>query len=243
MKNSTNNTESKTDSTPNDQVETTTTDDFGYDIPADDKKTSDEPPAPAAVEEPKEEKVEKLSTGYGDDDEEVVPPVEDKKEEPKEGEELTDEQKAQKEIDEAVKALGDEFDKDKVKKFATEHKLSKAQVEAWVKQVNEDNKEAKRLQEEAVKAQRKTWKEELKKDPEFGGENFDKNVDRVEKVLKNNMPNTKKMLTERGSMLPPYIMKDLLSLSKALNPVTKFVGGEPSEPKKEEGNFLDDLYS
>ena len=39
-------------------------------------------------------------------------------------------------------------------------------------------------------------------DPEFGGENFDKNVDRVEKVLEKYMPNMKKVLTERGSMLP-----------------------------------------
>jgi hypothetical protein len=43
--------------------------------------------------------------------------------------------------------------------------------------------------------------------------------------------------------LPPYIMRDFLSLAKALNPTTKLVTGEPSEVKKEEGNFLDDMYS
>jgi len=44
-------------------------------------------------------------------------------------------------------------------------------------------------------------------------------------------------------MLPPYIMRDLLALDKVLNPKTKLVGGDPSEPiKKSDGNFLDEMY-
>jgi hypothetical protein len=252
MKNSTNSTESKTDSTQvNAQTqeapkttETETHDDFGYEVEKTEEpvKKSEEP---AKKEEPKkEEKSEKVLTGYGDDEPAKEEP---KKEEPpkeeKKPEDMTDEEKAAKEISEVVKSLGDEFDKEKIQKFAIENKMTKDQVSAYVKLTNDEAKAAKEAQDKFIKEQRKTWKKELQEDPEFGGEHFDLNVDRVEKLLVSQMPNTKKILTERGSMMPPYIMKDLLSLAKALNPKTNFVGGEPSEPKKEEGNFLDDLYS
>jgi hypothetical protein len=246
MKNSTNSTDSKTDSTgvtteATTTEETSTTDDFGYAVETEEKK---EEPAKKADEPKKDETVEKTATGYGDDEEEVVDPakVEPPKEE-KKPEDMTDEEKAAKEISDAVKALGDDPSAEKIKKFAVENKMTKAQVEAYVKLVKDDQAEAVKAQQEFVKEQRKTWKKELKDDPDFGGEHFDLNVDRVEKILASQMPNTKKILTERGSMMPPYLMKDLLGLAKALNPKTDFVGGEPSEPKKEEKNFLDDLYS
>jgi hypothetical protein len=257
MKNSTNSTESKTDST--NQTTTTTgytepkvetpaqedsTDDFGYEseekpktmpVPPGVKKTEEEPP------KTEEKPADKKLSVYGE--EEPSKTEEPPKTEEKPAEELAEEEKAKKEITEVVKSLGDGFDVEKISKFALDNKFTKAQVEAYVKLTKAESQEIARKQEEAIKSQRKAWKEELAKDPEFGGENFDKNVDRVEKVLQNYMPNTKKVLTERGSMLPPYIMRDFLSLAKALNPTTKLVTGEPSEVKKEEGNFLDDMYS
>lgn len=247
MKSSTNSTESKTDSTETPPVETTTTeessthDDFGYEVEPEAKKV--EEPAKKVEEPKKDETVEKTATGYGDEEEETEPAKVEPPKEEKKPEDMTDEEKAAKEISDAVKALGDDPSADKIKKFAVENKMTKAQVEAYVKLVKDDQAEAVKAQQEFVKEQRRTWKKELKEDPEFGGEHFDLNVDRVEKILASQMPNTKKILTERGSMMPPYLMKDLLSLAKALNPKTDFVGGEPSEPKKEEKNFLDDLYS
>lgn len=243
MKTSMSSTESKTDST---EIQDTTQkptddkfDDLGYEKD------------PSIVEPPKEETppaeddkpVDKPSTGYGDLEEEEPAKKEDEK--PAEDDkpvELTDEQKAQKEVAEVVKDLGDNYDKDKILKFANDNKFSKEQLQAYVKLVKEEEAEIKKLQEENKKLQRKSWHEELKKDPEFGGEHFVKNLDRVEKVLQNNLPNTKKVLTEKGGMLPPYIMKDLLGLAKALNPTNKFVGGEPPAPKDDGGNFLDEMY-
>jgi hypothetical protein len=215
-------------------------DDFGYEdatIPA--PVVAAPVVTPPVVEPPKTD--EKLLTGYGKEEEVVTPPVVTPPVVEKKLEDMTDEEKAAKEITDSVKALGNEFDKEKIAKFALDNKLTKAQLEAYVKVTKDERELTIKAQEAAVQIQRKAWKEELVKDPEFGGEHFDKNVDRVEKLL-NNMPNTKKILTERGTMLPPYIMKDFLALAKLLNPTTKMVTGEPSTPPADEGNFLDDMY-
>lgn len=188
------------------------------------------PPIP-----PKEEKIEDPATGYGEDLKVETPKVPDAP-----PAELTEEQKAEKEIVEAVKLLGDGYDHEKIKKFAVDNKFSKAQVEAYVKQTKDEQDASIKKYQEDIKVQRAAWQSDLKKDPHFGGEEYAKNVDRVEKVLQNHMPETKKMLTEKGGMLPPYIMKDLLKVAKALDPKTNFVGGEPPmPPKKEEKDPLD----
>lgn len=202
-------------------------------------------PAAEAVKPENEKPVEKPATGYGAEEPKEVtppaapatPPVE------KKPEEMTEEEKVQKELADVVKDLGAGYDKEKIQKFASEHKLTKVQLEAYVKMVKQDDETAIANQKAAVVAQRKAWREELVKDPEFGGENFAKNVDRVEKLLENNMSNTKKMLTEKGGVLPPYLMRDLLSLAKALNPTTKLVHGEAPAPQADDKDFLDDLYT
>lgn len=216
-----------------------TTDDFGYPIIKDAIPT---PPPVAPVTEAKP--VDKAVTGYGKESEaEAVkdtPPVTEaaKTEVP-----TTDEEKVKAELAEVVKELPDSIDKDKLTKFALDNKLTKEQLVAYSNLVKEDQKNSEASQKEAVKAQRLEWKNELAKDPEFGGEYFDKNVDRVEKVLENYMPNMKKVLTERGSVLPPYIMRDLLALSKVLNPTTNLVIGEVGQAEGTDKNFLDELYN
>lgn len=214
-----------------------THDELGYEL--------DKPIVVTPEEEvkPDEEKpIEKLATGYGKEEpEEEVKPVETPKEEVKDPAELSEEEKNKKEITETIKDLGAGYDKDKITKFAVENKLSKAQLDAYVKMTKDEDAAYVKQQEESRKTQRKVWKEELMKDPEFGGDNFDKNVDRVERLLEN-MPNTKKVLTEKGTMLPPYIMKDFLSLAKALNPTTTLVVGDAPAPKEEEGDFYAELY-
>jgi hypothetical protein len=120
--------------------------------------------------------------------------------------------------------------------------MTKEQAEAYVKLAKEESKRLMEDREAQVLSTRKQWMEELKTDKSFGGEFFDKNVDRVEKLLDKHMPNMKKVLTDRGTMLPPYIMKDLLGVSKLLNPTTILVNGESSNEKEPETNFLVDLY-
>jgi hypothetical protein len=215
-----------------------TVDDLGYEEPAVVAATPPTATPPAEVTPP----VEKVVSGYGKEEPvvpaaEVTPPVEVKK-----PEDMTPEEKAQKEITDTIKDLGPGYNKDKISKFVTENKLTKEQVSAYIKLTKDEDAEFAKTQAEAVTATRKAWKQELMSDPEFGGEHFDKNVDRVEKVL-NNMPNTKKMLTEKGGVLPPYLMKDLLSLAKTLNPTVPLVMGEAPAPDEEsDDDFLNDMY-
>jgi RecA-family ATPase len=238
-----NNSDSKTDlPIPTPPAQTTEVDDGkdenGYELTPEEKKVDEPKKEETKVEE---KPIEKPATGYGENIpepvEEVVPPVE------KKPEEMTDEEKAVKEFSDVIKDLGEGYDKDKVKKFAVENKLTKTQLEAYVKMAKEEDKAIVEKAEKARISQRKSWNEELKNDPDFGGANFAKNVDRVEKVLENNMPSTKKFLTDKGIMLPPYLMRDLLGIAKALNPTVPLVVGDPVEPKEDEGDFLDNLYS
>lgn len=169
-------------------------------------------------------------------------PVEEKPEETKPAEEQTEEEKSAEELKKEIEStLGDlpEFDRNRLTEFAVKNKMTKEQAEAYAEIVRSDIKET----ENNVKNQRSEWKKELVDDPTFGGDNFDQNIHRVEKLLENHLPNTKKVLTDRGSMMPPYIMKDLLGIAKALNPTTELVSGDPSVvEKKESGNFLEDMY-
>jgi hypothetical protein len=230
-------------------------DDLGYTTPEDvtpaveEVKPDEEKPKPTE-ELPSEED----STGYGKEDEVEKPedkPAEKTAEElakEKEDEEnKTDEEKAaelvQANIKKHIEGLPESVNKDAVSKFAEENGLTDVQVEAYVKLAKADDASLVTQRENAIKEQRKAWKGELQGDPEFGGENFDKNVDRVNKVLDKYMPDTKKILTERGTMLPPYIMRDFLKLDKVLNPTTKLPTGEPPAVKKEEVSLLDEMYS
>lgn len=246
MTTSENSTESKTDSTEQaneskgtgyseapkaEETKTEEVDSYGYESQELAKEDAPKTETPPSEEKPSDGK--KL-TGYGEEEE--------KKDEelPKKDEEKPSDEK--KELEEILKDT-DGINKEKVTKFALDNKLSKDQVLAYVKFVKDEESAIVQAEQEALKTQRSQWKQELLKDPEFGGENFDKNVDRVEKVLENFMPNIKKMLTEKGGMLPPYIMRDFLSLAKALNPNTNFVGGEAREVEKNDSNFLDEMYS
>ena len=212
---------------------------FGYDTlkvekTPEEKKVEEEKIAAEKKIEEDKKKVETPATGY----------VEKTPEEKIAAEKLEAEKKVTEVSKEDIdKALGDFPDKEGMSKFAVEQKITKEQLEAYVALRKSQDATAIQEYENTVKETRTTWHTELKNDADFGGENFDKNVDRVEKVLEKYLPNTKKILTERGSMLPPYIMRDLLSLSQTLNPTTDLVTGDPSKPvEKEDGNFLEVMY-
>lgn len=91
-----------------------------------------------------------------------------------------------------------------------------------------------------------TWYNELKTDKDFGGGNFDNNIKAVNTFMENFLPGVKKMLTEKGGMLPPVVMKDYLSLAKKLNETETLVQGDPGASETKPAgkyDFLDTYYS
>lgn len=246
MKNSTTNTESNQASTTNEEtndlgVVTVTPEDLGYGEPV-------TPPVEAAKPTEPVKPVEAPVTGYT----KPATPAEPKKEEPatppaaepkKEEPAASDEEKTKKEIETAISTLGDGYDKSKITEFAVKNKFTKEQVDAYVAQIKADDVASTKAREEKVAAQRQSWVDDLAKDVEFGGENFDKSIHEVENLVEKYFTNTKKVLTEKKGMLPPYFMKDLLAVAKALKPTNKFEGGEPPAPAEESDSFLDDMYS
>ncbi len=256
MTNSANNTESNTESIPQTQTDTgysdeapkgeegkpaeedkSNLDEFGYEKTDEEKPKEDKPAEEVVKDEEEDKPIKDPVTGYGEDDTTEKPAEEVVKDEDKTPEILKKE-----EVDKAIADLPEGYDKVGMAKFALENKMSKEQIEAYVKFSQEENQQLKSDQDAQLKATRKQWKDELMNDSEFGGELFAKNIDRVEKLLEKHMPNMKKTLTDKGRMLPPYIMRDLLGMSKLLNPTVKLVNGGPSEPKPKEENFLDEMY-
>ena len=174
-------------------------------------------------------KVEKPVTGYAKEPdkiiEEVVPPVEVKPIDL--GFELK--------IDEIIPK--DEVNK--LKELTKTHSLSKEAAQTLLDMKAADFKKAaddKIAQEKAfdnhIKKTRADWYNELKADPGFGGDKFDHNVMQAEKVLEEFMPGTKKQLTERGSVLPPYVMRDLAKLADHLYSTERLTQGEPTVPEQ-----------
>lgn len=219
------------------KVEDTGTDDYGYSTEGD-KKPEEETKAPVETKAEEKEEVIKPATGYK---EEEVKPEEEKKSEEKEA--TPDEEKIKLELTNTVKELPEGYDQDKIVDFALKNKLTNDQVKAYV-EMEKVSREAFLADQEKAKAeQTKNFIHELKSDVTFGGENFDRNIMKVEKIIEKHFPNMKKVLTDRGGIVPPYIMKDFLSLDKILNPTASLVAGEaiPSAPK-ETSNFLDDMY-
>lgn len=110
-----------------------------------------------------------------------------------------------------------------IKNFVAANKLSKEAAQEYVAlakgfktQVEAYEKERAAKIQQAAQKQKANWFNELKQDKDFGGQNFDANLKKVDVVLDRFFPNTKKELTTNKSMLPPSVMRDLQSLHKAL---------------------------
>ena len=113
--------------------------------------------------------------------------------------------------------------------FAKTHNLTKEQAQALVdkRKGDEDAKvaaaETYKTKEVEVFAK---WEEELKADPDFGGENFANSVHSVNKLIREELPGLKNLLTTSGKRLPPSLMKDLNSVARKLYGETELVQGE-----------------
>lgn len=189
------------------------------------KPDEEETPSEKPSEEPSEE--DKKLTGYTEEEESEEPAKEEESEE-----EVVD-------FTDSLKELPEGYDAKEIEQFAKDNKMSKEQVEAYVKLTQGKEKAFAEAREAQIKETRAGWMKELKEDASFGGENFDKNVHRATQVL-NLMPNTKKVLTERGGMLPPSTMRDLVELYHLINPSNSFEQGGPTNEQKEFG--VNDFY-
>lgn len=218
-------------------------DDYGYPIKAEPKAADKAGETPPPKEPPKEGEVK---SGY--EVPPVVPPEEpkpdDKKVDPPPADDkdkiVTDFGKLG---DADKKVLGDYFDKHKLPKEARDEMVAMRQNEIAA-QTQAQAEYKKQVEIETAKL-KSTWYNELKNDKDFGGANFDINVYAVNNFMEKFLPGVKKMLTEKGSMLPPVVMKDYLNLAKKLNETEKFVQGDPDASEtKQPGkyDFLTDFY-
>lgn len=206
-------------------------DDLGYETPAPaegDKKESGD----SDKKDPAPEKIENPATGYGDEPPKVEePPAPEKKDEPKPEPD---------EFDKVLEGLP-EKEASKIKDFAKKHNVTTEVAKAFADMRKAEIAEAKAHYEKQLKEAeqeqlriRASWHKELKEDPNFGGEKFKQSISAAEKVLGEFMPHTKKLLTERNSMLPPYVMRDLANMAKHLYATDKLVQGDPNTPKETE---------
>lgn len=208
-------------------------DEFGYKKTPEDKKEGEKNEKPP--EKPTEEKKIDPATGYGEKPPEAPPSEPPKKDEPK--------VELEYELDLKDLPEGEDI---KVKEFAKENKLSKEAAQAFAnfrklqeKSFKDAALQFKQDQEKATKEIKSKWDKELREDKTFGGDKFAHSVMQVEKVLEQFMPETKKVLTERKSMLPPYVMRDLSKLADHLfQQHEKLVTGEP--PRKTEAPVEDE---
>lgn len=128
----------------------------------------------------------------------------------------------------------DETTVKEVQEFAKVNGLTKEQAQAVAdkyKALAQDQAKYKADYEKTVKETYKKWEEDLRRDSDFGGANFAKSVHNVNKLLNENMPGLKNLLTTGGKRLPPSVMKDLNSLAKRMYGETEFNQGQAVSQK------------
>ena len=215
-----------------------TLDEYGYKVSpeASKDKPKEEPPKDA----PKEE-IEKPVTGYGKEPPAVEEPP--KEEPPKDASEKVgpDDLKLN------VEGLYEENIKH-IKDFAKKYALTKEAAQGMADDKKAENKrliqaiEDRRKQEKIDRdTLKRKWYNELKSDPNFGGEKFEFNVNRAEKIVDKFMPDLKKVLTDQGSMLPAYVMKGLANVANHLYSSEKLTQGEPLATGKDKETDDDPL--
>lgn len=141
-----------------------------------------------------------------------------------------------------------------IEKFATDHKLGQEAVDAFAELARAANgnieafKADQKAKIEAAKLKQRTdWRNELNADPNFGGQQFDQSLKRVDAVLDSpHFSETKKFLTTTGGALPPSVMKDLLKMHTVLFGQTDGVvhpSGDAQNANLDQGQkFLKEFY-
>lgn len=135
---------------------------------------------------------------------------------------------------ENVEGLTEDKIKD-IQKFAKDHKLTKEQAQGLVEKYKaEQALDIKAAEEYKTKEAEvfKKWENELKEDAEFGGKNFDQSVHGVNKLIREELPGLKNLLTTSGKRLPPSLMKDLNKVARKLYGETEFNLGDKGSDNK-----------
>jgi hypothetical protein len=132
-----------------------------------------------------------------------------------------------------LKGLAEDSIKD-IHEFAKAHGLTKEQTQGLVdkRKSDEDSKVAATESYKAAELEvYKDWENELKTDTDFGGQNFDHSVHNVNKLIREELPGLKNLLTTSGKRLPPSLMKDLNSVARKLYSETELVQGDKGSAK------------
>jgi len=221
------------------QEEGDTHDQFGYEKSSSPKEEGKEDTKGKGNKEPEQEKIKTPATGYEGEPPEVKEEKQDEKDDKKDDQKETN---AQEKPEVNFEGLPKE-EVGKITEFMKKHNVTKEVAQAFadlrkqeVKDYEEEQKKTEKQYEIEKQKLRASWHKELKEDNTFGGEKFAFNVHRAEKVLDLFMTNTKKELTERGSMLPPYVMRDLAKLADHLFSGDKLVTGDPKSPEPEKND-------
>lgn len=157
-------------------------------------------------------------TGYDEsDDIKIETKTDDKKTETDDKSGIDDTKVVELELD--LKGLKYEEVTD-LKEFAKENKLSKDQAQKLLDKRKEALDNQAKLQAD-FEAEKKTvykkWTDDLKNDPDFGGQNFKNSLHAVNKLLETHMPGTAKLLTDSGKRLSPIQMKELRAIALKLS--------------------------
>lgn len=143
------------------------------------------------------------------------------------------------------KLFAEQFEKYKLPKDAQQALVDIRKTYLDQQKVEQANYE--KQKEAQITKLKSDWFNELKNDKDFGGSNFDANTKMVNKFINDFMPNTKKMLTEKGGMLPPNTMRDFHAVAKKLYETEGFVQGDGSSASETKPNdqwkFLGDMYT
>ena len=132
-----------------------------------------------------------------------------------------------------LKGLPEESVKD-IQDLAADLGLTKEQAQALVDK-RKSEEDAKVTAQETYKVKEaevfKNWESELKADPDFGGDNFAHSVHNVNKLIREDLPGLKNLLTTSGKRLPPSVMKDLNNVARKLYGETELVVGDKTSAK------------
>ena len=78
-----------------------------------------------------------------------------------------------------------------------------------------------------ITEQRQVWFDEMRADKEFGGENFDNSMTKVNQVLKDYGQELTKQLDESKAMLPPYVVKMVARIGQTMYGNKPMIQGQP----------------
>lgn len=113
-----------------------------------------------------------------------------------------------------------------IRDIAKAHNLTKEQAQGLIdkrRATIDSHVEANKTKVDEIHTK---WETELKADADFGGQNFDQSVHNVNKLIREELPGVKNLLTGGKKRLHPDIMRDLNKVARKLYGETEFNPGD-----------------